>query len=73
MQIEFTFNSDFDYTYFSFFGKTFQKRSVSSPAPVTIVVPSGDIAKYNTLYVWPVKVAIFYIFGHFQTLISFSE
>ena len=26
-------------------GKTFQKRSVSSPAPVTIVCPSGDIAR----------------------------
>ena len=26
-------------------GKTFQKRSVSSPAPVTIVWPSGDIAR----------------------------
>ena len=24
--------------------KTFQKRNVSSPAPVTIVCPSGDIA-----------------------------
>ena len=27
------------------FGKTFQKRSVSSPAPVTIEEPSGLIAK----------------------------
>lgn len=26
-------------------GKTFQKRSVSSPAPVTIELPSGDIAR----------------------------
>lgn len=30
-------------------GKAFQKRRVSSPAPVTIVCPSGDIAKYKTL------------------------
>lgn len=28
----------------------FQNLSVSSPAPVTIVDPSGDIAKYSTLY-----------------------
>lgn len=28
---------------------TFQNRSVSSPAPVTIASPSGDAAKYNTL------------------------
>jgi hypothetical protein len=38
-------------------GNTFQNRSVSSPAPVTIVCPSGEMAKYNTLYVWPVNVA----------------
>jgi hypothetical protein len=30
-------------------GNAFQNRSVSSPAPVTIVWPSGDIAKYRTL------------------------
>lgn len=30
-------------------GKAFQNLRVSSPAPVTIVWPSGDIAKYNTL------------------------
>ena len=34
---------------FSFLGKTFQKRKVSSPAPVTMVVPSGFMAKYKTL------------------------
>ena len=38
-------------------GKTFQKRSVSSPAPVTIVCPSGDMARYSTRSVWPVSVA----------------
>jgi hypothetical protein len=42
-------------------GNTFQKRRVSSPEPVTIFYPSGDIAKYNTLYVCPCKVAIFFI------------
>jgi hypothetical protein len=31
-----------------FFGNARQNRSVSSPAPVTIVSPSGDMAKYNT-------------------------
>jgi hypothetical protein len=30
-------------------GKTFQNLSVSSPAPVTIVLPQGLIAKYKTL------------------------
>ena len=30
------------------FGKTFQNRRVSSPAPVTIVLPSGLIARYRT-------------------------
>jgi hypothetical protein len=30
-------------------GNTFQKRSVSSPAPVTMVCPSGDMARYSTL------------------------
>ena len=28
--------------------KAFQKRSVSSPAPVTMVCPSGDMARYKT-------------------------
>lgn len=28
--------------------KTFQKRKVSSPAPVTMASPSGDIARYRT-------------------------
>ncbi len=54
-------------------GKMFQNLNVSSPAPVTIVLPSGLIAKYNTLYVCPVSVAIFYIFGYFHTFISFRE
>jgi len=30
-------------------GNIFQNRSVSSPAPVTKVYPSGLAAKYNTL------------------------
>lgn len=29
-------------------GKTFQNLKVSSPAPVTIVEPSGLVAKYST-------------------------
>lgn len=54
-------------------GKTFQNLSVSSPAPVTIVSPSGDIARYSTLSECPVKVATFFIEGYFQTTIAFSE
>lgn len=50
-------------------GKTFQKRNVSSPAPVTIVWPSGDIAKYRTRKVCPVSVASLLIFGYFHTMI----
>ena len=33
----------------SLFAKHFQNRSVSSPAPVTTVCPSGLIARYKTL------------------------
>ena len=54
-------------------GKTFQNRKVSSPAPVTIVCPSGDIARYNTRYVCPVKVATFAMEGYFQRMIWFNE
>jgi len=50
-------------------GKTFQNRNVSSPAPVTTVWPSGDIARYKTLYVCPVKVATFDMEGYFHTII----
>jgi hypothetical protein len=66
-------SEDLSLVYFSFFGKMFQKRRVSSPAPVTIVVPSGFIAKYSTLYVWPVSVYIFSILGILHILISLSE
>ncbi len=34
-------------------GNTLQKRSVSSPAPVTMFWPSGDTARYSTRSVWP--------------------
>ena len=50
-------------------GKIFQNFKVLSPAPVTILCPSGDKLKYNTLKLCPVKVAIFCIFGNFQTFI----
>ena len=50
-------------------GNTFQKRRVSSPAPVTIDAPSGLIARYNTRKVWPVRVLIFSIDGYFHTMI----
>ncbi len=40
---------------------------------MTIVLPSGLIARYNTRYVCPVRVAIFYILGYFHTLISLWE
>ena len=54
-------------------GNTFQNLRVSSPAPVTIVLPSGLMARYSTRKVWPVRVLIFYILGYFQMLISFWE
>jgi hypothetical protein len=43
------FSVDFSLVSFSRFGKIFQNLKVSSPAPVTIVVPYGFIAKYSTL------------------------
>ena len=52
-----------------FEGNTFQNLKVSSPAPVTTDCPSGDIPKYNTRYVCPVKVATFVILGYFHTII----
>ena len=54
-------------------GNIFQNRNVSSPAPVTILSPSGLIDKYKTLYVCPVKVAILCIFGYDQIIIWFNE
>ena len=37
-------------------GKTFQKRSVSSPAPVTMFWPQGLSERKSTRHEWPVKV-----------------
>ncbi len=54
-------------------GKAFQKRRVSSPAPVTIVCPDGFIAKNSTLLVCPVKVLTFYKLGYFHMIISLFE
>lgn len=54
-------------------GNTFQKRRVSSPAPVTKVCPSGLQERYRTLKVWPVRVASFFIEGYFHTTIWFCE
>ena len=54
-------------------GKTFQNLNVSSPAPVTIVWPHGDIARYNTRILWPVNVATFLIVGYFQMMIWWWE
>ena len=49
MQMDSKLRTDLVFSsYFSFLGKMFQNRRVSSPAPVTIDVPSGFIAKYNT-------------------------
>jgi hypothetical protein len=50
------------------FGNIFQNLNLSSPAPVTIELPSGFIAKYKTLNVCPVSVAIFSIVGYFHTI-----
>ena len=53
-----------------FLGKIFQKRNVSSPAPVTTVSPSGLIARNSTLDVCPVNVATFiYLNIYFKLLI----
>lgn len=65
--------SDLVLVYFYFRGNIFQKRRVSSPAPVTMVVPSGFMARYRTLKVCPVKVSIFSICGILHTLISLRE
>ena len=57
-------------------GHTDQKRKVSSPAPVTMELPSGDKAKYSTLREWPCSVAIFCILHEvvvFHTQIWFKE
>lgn len=55
------------------FGNTFQKRRVSSPAPVTMEAPSGLMARYRTRKVCPVSVLIFSIVGYFHTMIWFRE
>lgn len=52
---------------------TFQKRNVSSPAPVTIASPSGLNAKYSTRYEWPVNLATCVNDGYFHTRIWFCE
>ena len=44
-QIESVFRNDLSLPSFSFLGNIFQNLKVSSPAPVTIVVPSGFMAK----------------------------
>lgn len=61
MQTDSKYRSDLALVSFYFLGKMFQNLSVSSPAPVTMVVPSGFMARYSTLNVWPVNVSIFYI------------
>lgn len=48
-------------------GNSFQNRSVSSPAPVTTVSPSGAMAKYRTREVWPDSVATLVMDGYFHT------
>jgi hypothetical protein len=40
---------------------------------VTMEEPSGLIARYNTLNVCPVSVAIFSIWGYFQTMTWLRE
>ncbi len=63
---------DLSFTYFYFLGKMFKSIRVSSPAPVTIVMLSGFIARY-TLTVWPVRIYIFSILDIFHILISFND
>eukprot|EP00958_Prasinococcus_capsulatus_P001502 scaffold137_cov398-Prasinococcus_capsulatus_cf.AAC.24 len=52
-------------------GHIFQKRKVSSPAPVTMLDPSGLTASCRTREVCPVKAATFLSVGYFHTIISF--
>lgn len=52
-------------------GKTFQNLNVSSPAPVTIVSPDGDIDRYNTRLECPISVTTFDNVGYFHTMIWF--
>ena len=52
---------------------TFQNLRVSSPAPVTMASPSGDMARYSTRYEWPVNLAIWTSDGYFHTKIWFCE
>lgn len=52
-------------------GKTFQNRNVSSPAPVTMVCPSGDMARKSTRNVCPVSVVSLLMLGYLQTTIWF--
>ena len=54
-------------------GNTFQNLSVSSPAPVTMVCPSGDMAKYKTRSVCPVSVVSFVREGDLHTMNWFCE
>ena len=54
-------------------GNTFQKRKVSSPAPVTILCPHGLMERYSTRWWCPVKVWTFYMLGYFQRIIWFNE
>lgn len=55
--------------FFTLLGKAFQNRSVSSPAPVTMVSPEGFMAKKRTLLEWPVRVAVFCRLGYFHMMI----
>jgi hypothetical protein len=55
--------------YYFIGGNTFQNLSVSSPAPVTRVWPSGLTLRYSTLKVCPVSKANFFIEGYFHTII----
>ena len=57
----------------SFFGNSFQKRRVSSPAPVTIDSESGLMARYRTRMLWPVKVDMRLQLGYFHTMMALSE
>jgi hypothetical protein len=55
----------------SFRGNAFQNRSVSSPAPVTMVSPSGLMARYSTRFVCPVSDATMFNVGYFHIHIWF--
>lgn len=56
------------YSFSPLLSKTFQKRRVSSAEAVQMVVLSGAIAMWRTLWEWPRRSATLEQVGYFQRL-----